>query len=753
MESLTPLAQPTRRTFIRGIAAAGASTATAVALDRAGVLQAATAQAHGHRPQNAFSDFRALAPSPADLFEVPEGYRADVLIGWGDQFADEDGNVLTYGFNCDYLAFFPLRGSDEGLIFVNHEYPNPFFQHGNTSGATKTLEQVRIEQESVGNAIVHIKRGSDDVWKVVTPSRYNRRVTGHSTPLEFTGPLADNPAYPGIGTTALGSIANCSGGITPWGTALSCEENYQDYGSTGGYGWTRAVLGTDEYVNGDGSAEDRPAKYGWVCEHDPYDPSFVGRKHTALGRFRHENTAFRARPNKPFVLYMGDDRNDGAVYKFVSDLPYRPGRRSENLRILESGTLYVARWEPDGRRRFDAPDGTLLTATEGTGWWREVTEEELVDTHVRIAAAVGNDEWIAHYATNRPEDVEVGEDGSVWIALTNNSGTNDVHGSIRRFVEHGNDATAVGEDHPFEWEDYAAGGRSDDAGIGEEGFSSPDNLVFDRAGNLWIVTDISSGTLNQPGRPQTFHANNAVFMIPAGQEAGEATAFRFANMPIQSEGTGPYFTPDEQTLFVNVQHPGENSAGDPASTAGYTSYWPKGNKTAEQTPAKPIPATVAITKVRRGQDPGSRVIPAPPAPPRDATPPAIEIVVRDRVDLDDFLRRGLKVGLGVDEAAVVDATLSATITSWGWGGGWGRGGRGRGRDKGRGHGGHGSRHLELDRFHVRTDGPERGDTTLRASGRDWLTLRLARRADAVLVVRATDRAGNVAKREARIALR
>lgn len=589
---------PTRRTFIRGIAAAGASTAAAASLGKAGLLAPATAHAHPQHSPNDFSDFRALAPSSADLFEVPEGYRADVLIGWGDPFADDDGATLRYGFNNDFLAYFPLRGDDEGLIFVNHEYPAPFFQHGNVDGARKTLEQVRIEQESVGNSIVHIKRGRDDVWQVVSPSSYNRRVTAHTTPLTFTGPLAANSAYPGIGTVAPGSLANCSGGITPWGTALSCEENYQDYGTTGGYGWVRPLLDTDDYVNGDGSSAARPAKFGWVCEHDPYDPSFTGAKHTALGRFRHENTAFRARPNKPFVLYMGDDRNDGAVYKFVSELPYRPGRRSENLRILASGKLYVARWEPDGRRRFDAA-GTLLTATEGTGWWREVTEDELVDTHVRIASNVGAAEWTAHYATNRPEDVEVGEDGSVWIALTNNSGVNDVHGSIRRFVEHQNDATAVGEGAPFEWEDYAAGGRHDGAGTGEEGFSSPDNLVFDKAGNLWIVTDISSGTLNDPTRPQAFHANNAVFMIPAGQEAGAATAYRFANMPVQSEGTGPYFTPDEQTLFVNVQHPGENSSGDPSSTASYSSYWPKGSKTTERNPTKPIPATVAITKVRR----------------------------------------------------------------------------------------------------------------------------------------------------------
>jgi secreted PhoX family phosphatase len=294
----------------------------------------------------------------------------------------------------------------------------------------------------------------------------------------------------------------------------------------------------------------RPAKYGWVVEHDPYDASFTPRKHTALGRFRHENTAFRAQSGKPFVLYMGDDIRGGGVYKFVSDLPFRAGRRQENLRILEQGTLFIARWEPEGRRRFaNSGDRTPISATEGTGTWREVSDAELVDTQRLIRAAVGATVFDTHFATNRPEDVEVDEDGTVWIALTNNSDVKDAHGSIRTLREAGNDPTATS----FTWKEYAAGGPTG-RGPGEEGFSSPDNLVFDKAGNLWVVTDISSSSLNVRGRPEEYHANNAVFMIPrSGPGAG--IAFRFANAPIQAEATGPYFTPDERTLFINIQHP------------------------------------------------------------------------------------------------------------------------------------------------------------------------------------------------------
>ena len=162
----------------------------------------------------------------------------------------------------------------------------------------------------------------------------------------------------------------------------------------------------------------------------------------------------------------------------------------------------------------------------------------------------------------------------------------------------------------FSWRDYAAGGPTGRANAGETGFSSPDNLVFDRGGNVWVLTDISSGSLNKPNE-YSFHANNAVFMIPSrGANAG--VAFRFANMPVQAEGTGPYFTPDEQTLFINVQHPGEETATEQSASYAdprtFTSYWPRGSRTANRNPRFPLPSTVVVTRAR-GRS-GSRVIPA-----------------------------------------------------------------------------------------------------------------------------------------------
>jgi uncharacterized protein len=628
-EELTgKLAGTTRRSFIRGIAAAGAAAYT---LDRAGVggLLGGTAGASSGRR---FAAFDAIGASAADRLEVPAGFRADVLIAWGDEFADTQGNVFEFGFNCDFLAYFPLKGSREGILFINHEYPGPFYQHGfkpDAAGvaAGKTQEQVEIERKSVGNSILHVKRGRDGIWQVVSPSQYNTRVYGgqvdapevERSRFAVTGPVASDAR---VGTVIWGSVGNCSGGITPWGTAISCEENFDGYGMplTVGVdffnGWYDEG-GHEEYLPGPPYRANPPdvspghAKYGWVCEHDPYDPGATPRKHTALGRFRHENTAFRQARRGKFVMYMGDDRANDGVYKFVSDRSYNSRDRSNNLKLLEAGTLYIARFAPEGRRRFANTDGTgLLTQPFGTGEWVEVLESELIDTSTLVKARVGTAAWDTHFATNRPEDVEVDpKTGDVYVALTNNSSVRDVHGSIRRLQEDGNDPEAL----TFTWEDYANGGPTGRADEGEQGFSAVDNLVFDRRNDLWIVTDISTSSLNRPGALQ-YHANNAMFFVPTDEDPEDRIAFRFANMPIEAEGTGPWFTPDEDTLFVNVQHPGELANVNATSVFGqpatYTSYWPDGNKTENRNPSTPKPSTVVITRPKRFVD-GMNVIPRP----------------------------------------------------------------------------------------------------------------------------------------------
>ncbi|MDO8212257.1 PhoX family phosphatase [Conexibacter sp. CPCC 206217] len=745
----------TRRHFIRGVATAGASTVAASALfDLPGIadlLGDSDAMASG--APTPFADFRALAASSADAFEVPAGYRAHVVIGYDDRFDNSDGTQLRFGYNNDFLAFFPLEGKpDEGLLFVNHEYPAPFFQHGNTDGATKTAPQIALEQYSVGNSVLHVRKDAEGLWQVVTPSPYNRRITGTDPACEFTGPLAGAAR---IGTSARGSLANCSGGITPWGTALSCEENFQDYAVT--YGWANANGLAADATNAEYD-HTQLSKYGWVVETDPYDPSWTPRKHTALGRFRHENTAFRAVAGKPFVLYMGDDLANAGVYKFVSRRQYLPGQRSNNLKILEQGTLYIASFD-HGRREF-ANDGDRIPTTpqSGTGFWREVLTSELEDCNNLIRRAIGDSDWNAHFATNRPEDVEVDSDGTVYVSFTNNSTVRDQHGAIRKLVEAGDDPTAVGESNRFAWTDYAGGGdRGTDKPAGERGFSSCDNLCFDNHGNLWVVTDISSSSLSGAASRKTwyeYHLNNAVFMIPrSGPNAG--VAFRFANMPAESEGTGPYFTPDEQTLFVNVQHPGEETAarGVYGDLSTYTSYWPNGNKTTGQNPSTPVPSLVAVTKLPPAAapdpdpDPDDRrpgtIIPPPldrqlppptdtPAPPpaaRDGAKPRLSAIELPRRRTHrQLLNRGLSLGLSADEAARATFTLSASVPAL-----VGRGRRARRKLK----------RVTLGRA-TKSLKPGANSVTVRLSAAGKLRVRALRGKDvtATLAIEARDAAGN-----------
>lgn len=676
-EAASAPAAHTRRGFVRGVAVAGASTFAAAALDAGGVTNLMGDSAVAAGAPTPFHDFRALAQSAADQFEVPAGFRADVVIAWDDAFENTDGTKLRYGFNNDFLAYMPIAGKpDEALLFVNHEYPAPFFQHGNADPKTKTVAQIDVEKASVGNSIVHVRRGAEATWKVVSPSPYNRRITASTPACDVTGPLRGTTQKNADGTptkietTIAGSLANCSGGITPWGTALSCEENYDGYygdSSAFAYGWKNAP-GNEKYD------ETTFAHYGWVVETDPYDASSTPRKHTALGRFRHENTAFRHVAGKPFVLYMGDDKVNEGVYKFVSTRSFVEGRREENLKILTEGRLYIAKWSPEGRRRFRNADGSgLLTPTSGRGEWVLVEEPELVDTSAHLRKRFGAD-YDRFFGTNRPEDVEVDVDGSVLIAFTNNSGVNDRHGAIRKVREDGNDPTATA----FAWEDYAAGGPTGRSDVGEQGFSSCDNLCFDGANNLWVVTDISSSSLNNPSSAPyyTYHGNNAIFMVPrSGPNAG--IAYRFANMPVDAEGTGPYFSADGSTLFVNVQHPGEETSPAKGAVYGqpstYRSWWPAGNKTAGRTPSLPRPSTVAITRIPTPAPTtpppapgapvagGSATIPAT-APPKPAVPTGKTTVdVPESVKMATLTGSGVMVKIRVRETARVRVQLRVRL--------------------------------------------------------------------------------------------
>jgi hypothetical protein len=556
-----------RRSLFKGLAAAGAGAAVATAplqLRNAATLELASAEAAPlANPRLIFSP---IGPSLEDEIILPMGYSYQVVAPWGLELA----NGETVGFNHDWTGFYPIdfieKGGDisavyngflhadlsstEGLLVINHEYLNPIFVSNWSDPATpKTAEQLATEQNAVGLSVLHIAQDAEGKWAVVADAPENRRITA-LTPMVLTGPAAEIDGGP----EAIGTMANCSGGATPWGTALSCEENFQDYPAEApaGYGWDPELYGKKHY--------------GWVVEVDPFDPTAPIRKHTAMGRFRHENVAVTVAEDGTVVAYMGDDRADCCVYKFVADKKYS-GDRAEDLTILESGKLYAADFGNGRWLLLDYDTQDALKEAKNADGVALFTSQADVVADARASA-------LALRATpmDRPEDIEVHPlDGSVFIALTNSTGHGNFHGQIVRLYETDNNPAS----ETFSWDIFATGGP-------QSGFSSPDNLVFDAEGNLWMVTDISSSRLNKG--IYTFQGNNGLFFFRTeGPHAG--IAYQFASGPVECEMTGPSWTPDGKTLFLSVQHPGEESASADAPN----SHWPDGGD------ATPKPATIAIT--------------------------------------------------------------------------------------------------------------------------------------------------------------
>lgn len=541
--------QVSRRSFLRGLSVLAAGTTAQVAIPTGVMAAAAPALAlAAAKPAGAPSrvPFTPTEPTTADEVTVPEGYSVQVVAVRGDVIT-RDGAL--FGENSDWTGWYPIDGleggnsTEEGILVVNHEYFNTIFITPDWTEGPKTPEQILNEKQQVGFSAVHLRRTGDGPWEIVTDSDFARRFDA-TTPIGFTGPAA------GDTSEVIGTLANCSGGQTPWMTALSCEENYQDYygedsvnenDPEDGYGW-----GVDT------ATAQLPEHYGWVVELDPY--TGVANKRTAMGRFRHENVATTIGASGKVVAYMGDDSRDECVYKFVSDGTYDPNNRDANLNILETGTLYAANF---GRGQwiplvYEGNEETFADPGDTGGYI--IDSLAAILTYTNYAARA-----LGATRTDRPEDIEVhGETGDVYIAFTNNSNHGNFHGQITRIMETDGDA----ESTTFQWDIFAVGGP-------QSGYSSPDNLAFDPAGNLWVVTDVSSSSLN--GGIYEFMGNNALFMLPLeGDEAGQA--FRFASGPVESEMTGPTFLGDNG-LFLAVQHPGEVSE----SLDALTSNWPLGN--------------------------------------------------------------------------------------------------------------------------------------------------------------------------------
>lgn len=489
---------------------------------------------------------KGISASNKDDLLLANGLDYQVVIRWGDRISEND----TFGFNNDFTCFIPLNEDNpkDGLLWVNHEYANPLFvadynfRSFDNPLELRTKEQVDKEMYNVGGSIVRIKE-ENGVWNVVKNDPHNKRVTGH-TPIKLNW---DTPIEGK--TEVIGTHSNCSGGITPWNTFLTCEENYQDvYGDTiydenntptkkpSIYGWETFYNHPSEH-------------YGWVVEVNPKDG--IAQKHVALGRFAHECCTLYELKDKRVVAYSGDDKKGEHLYKFISS----------KAQSLKEGTLYVA----------DTINGKWLALD----WESQpILQDRFKDQTEVLIRAREAAKLLGATPLNRPEDIEIDPiTGNIFVSLTNNKNKNDYHGSIMKVEETNGAFDAL----TFKASTYKAGGET-------SGFSCPDNLAFDMSGNLWMTSDMSGDAMNKEDGPYMPFKNNSLFVIPRyGENAGKV--IRVASAPIDAELTGPWFSPDGKTLFLSVQHPGEqtNDVNNP------TSKWPFDNDNV------PKPAVVAIT--------------------------------------------------------------------------------------------------------------------------------------------------------------
>jgi secreted PhoX family phosphatase len=579
--------------------------------------------------------FKGVPLSKADSVTVPEGYTVDVLYAWGDPisegtpFRPDASNTAAEqeqqaGMHHDGLHYFPLpQGSDSsnrGLLAVNHEYTDDGLLH---PGGMEpwTAEKVAKSQAAHGVAIVEVAlRGNG--WTVVRPSPLARRVTAR-TPIGFSGPAAGHAllrtAADPDGRTVLGTINNCAHGYTPWGTYLTCEENFNYYlvnptedvaGASAEdkakvlraqkrYGITKTGLGYrwHEYDKRfDVSQNPNEAnRFGWVVEIDPYDRGHRPVKHTALGRFKHEGAQVVVAPDNRVVVYMGDDERFEYIYKFVSKGVFRPGDRAANLRLLEDGTLWVARFAADGSGEWlELTAGKNgLDAAAGFGSQAEILVQARAAADRAGGTKMDRPEWIAVHPQTREvyctltNNSQRGGDSRPGVDAANPRATN-VFGHIIRWREQGGDPAAT----RFAWDVFVlAGDPSMPEGpkrgnVKGDAFGSPDGLWFDSRGVLWIQTDVSASVLNKGDYANL--GNNQ--MLAADPATGEIR--RFLTGPNNCEVTGVITTPDLRTMFVNIQHPGEPSSerSDPTKPTA-VSTWPDGSNA-----GRPRSATIVIRK-------------------------------------------------------------------------------------------------------------------------------------------------------------
>lgn len=612
--------------YFRDIASTEFSRRTALGVGAAGALSAAVVAFGGQAPAVAAPGdpvgiaarkgpkaasglaFEAIKPADAsvDAFDVPEGYEWAPVIRWGDplfrnspefDFGRQSPRAqeLQFGYNNDYTEILRQKNGRKGLLVCNHEYVNPNIMFpAAPASAAEERQRRNIFRKAVGMSVVELERDSRGTpWEYVRGGKLNRRITV-DTEFELTGPAAGSDLLKTRedrrGRFVNGTLGNCAGGSTPWGTILSGEENFNGFFRTNGTSTEDKRYGLSDKATGmgweqedprfDARGEDfrnEPNRFGYIVEIDPEDPTSTPVKHTSLGRFKHEGANVIVADNGHVVAYMGDDERFDYLYKFVSKGRYRKNDRRHNMTLLTEGDLYVARFagnsedEIDGSGavpsdgRFDGSGRWIPLVLDGRSRIKGMSVAEVL-VYTRLAA-----DKAGATKMDRCEDVEPSlHSGRIYVACTNNSNrgtgsnakadevnprTENRDGHIVEITERRGDHTST----RFNWNllmlcgDPAQGDATYFSGFPAEKvspISCPDNVAFDTRGNLWISTD---------GAPSGIGYNDGLFKVTVeGENRGNVE--QFLSVPRDAETSGPVIHDDESMIFVAVQHPGEEGS-------------------------------------------------------------------------------------------------------------------------------------------------------------------------------------------------
>ncbi|MDQ0677352.1 secreted PhoX family phosphatase [Arthrobacter pascens] len=574
-----------------------------------------------------------------DAVTVPEGFTWQPVIRWGDPIFNDapafDLNNQTaaaqeqqFGYNNDYTDILEIPGSKgrRAVLFANHEYTNDAIMFP----ATMPAEQQRaVGAAAHGLSVVELERKNKNTpWNYVKGAPLNRRYL-NNTVYELTGPAAGSSLVKTVkdpeGRFIKGTLGNCAGGTTPWGTILSGEENFQGYFVAPGtsasdkrYGLTSNAtarkweMDDPRWDTRNEGYQNEANRFGWIVEVDPFDPTSTPKKHSSLGRFKHEGANVIISESGHVVAYSGDDERFDYLYKFVSKDKYREGDRKHNMTLLSAGNLYVAQFtgnSPDFKDS-DLPDDG---AFDGIGAWLPLVVDgksaidgmsvEEVLVYTRLAADKAANEKGGATKMDRAEDVEPSlHTGKVYVACTNNSnrgvgsneGANEVNPRNQNRDGHIVEITETGDQTStsFTWNllmvcgDPAQGDFTYFSGFPTDKvspISCPDNLAFDSVGNLWISTD---------GAPSGIGRADGLFKVTLdGAERGKVE--QFLAVPRDAETCGPIIHDDERTVFVAVQHPGEDGTFA-KQVSFFPDYVPAGTTPAPGQARAPRPSVIQV---------------------------------------------------------------------------------------------------------------------------------------------------------------